>query len=283
MAGQALRRRLTTQDWAVRYRATVLHTLALLAAGDRRPKTLHRLRTHLRRLQAYLELVGEEENAAIMARCVSRFSRLRTLQVFKPYLDHLGAPGRDRRLVHEQIQAVQRRLKDKHTYRKVERLVEHHALPPTPTSSDWMGRRIIALRRMHADRLRKLIAKTEAEPRRKPLHTLRLTIKFIRYQEEWALGEPYARPDLVAWLKHAQTVLGEYEELAQFRKLTAKLALTSQASVERDWRRARKRARALPARIQERIEALTSKRLRLLLPRPPSAVPVPRSLSAPLD
>ncbi|TAJ07355.1 MAG: CHAD domain-containing protein [Nitrospirae bacterium] len=264
MAGQALRGRLVGQDRAARYRATVLHALALLAAGDRRAKTLHRLRTHLRRLQAYLELVGEEENAAIMARCVSRFSRLRTLQVFKPYLDHLGAPGRDRRLVHEQIQAMQRRLKDKHAYRKVERLVEHHALPPTPASFDWMGRRIIALRRMHADRLRKLIAKTEAEPRRKPLHTLRLMIKSVRYQEEWALGEPYARPDLVAWLKHAQTVLGNYEERAQFRKLAGRLGLKSRRAIEQDWHRARDRARAMPDHLHKRLGTLATTRLRLL-------------------
>ena len=267
MSGQVLHGRHTGQDRAARYRATVLHALALLAAGDHRAKTLHRLRTHLRRLQAYLELVGEEENAAIMARCVSRFSRLRTLQVFEPYLDHLGASGRDRRLVHEQVQAVQRRLKDKHTYRKVERLVEHHALPPTPAASDWMGRRIIALRRIHADRLQKLIAKTEAEPRRKTLHTLRLMIKSVRYQEEWALGEPYARPDLVAWLKHAQTVLGEYEERAQFRKLAAKLKLKSQGSIEQDWRRARDRARSMPAHLHERIGTLAGRHLRLLRAR----------------
>lgn len=252
------------QDRASRYRTVALHTLASLSAGDHRPKTLHRLRTHLRRLQAYLELVEEEENAAIMARCVSRFSRLRTLQVFEPYLDHLRAPGRDRRLVHARIRALQRRLKDKHTYRKVERLVEHHALPPTPASPDWMGRRIIALRRIHADRLRELIAQADAKPRRKTLHTLRLMIKSIRYQEEWALGEPYARPDLVAWLKHAQTVLGEYEDRAQFRKLAAKLKLKSQASIERDWHRARKRARSLPAHVHERIDTLATTRLRLL-------------------
>lgn len=264
MTGRALRGRLTGPDRASRYRTTVLHALALLAAGDRRAKTLHRLRTHLRRLQAYLELVGEEENAAIMARCVSRFSRLRTLQVFEPYLDHVGAPGRDRRLVQVRIRAWQRRLNDNHTYRKVERLVKHHAFPPTPAASDWMDRRIIALRPMHADRLQDLIAKTEAEPRRKPLHALRLTIKSIRYQEEWALGTPYARPDLVAWLKQAQAVLGEYEDLAQFRKLATKLRLKSQPTIDKDWHRARDRARAMPGHLHERIGALAAGQLRLL-------------------
>lgn len=264
MAGQALHGRLTGQDRASRYRTTVLHALASLAAGDRRAKTLHRLRTHLRRLQAYLELVGEEENAAMMARCVSRFSRLRTLQVFERYLTGLDAPDRDRRPVHALILALQSKLKKKRAYRKIERLVEHHALPPSPASSDWMDRRIIALRRIHADRLRSLIAKTEAEPRRKLLHALRLTIKSVRYQEEWALGASYARPDLVAWLKQAQTVLGEYEERAQFRKLADKLGLKSCRVIEQDWRRARDRARAMPAHLHARIDSLATTRLRLL-------------------
>jgi len=255
------------QDRASRYRATALHALAALAAGDRRAKTLHRLRTHLRRLQAYLELVGEEESAAIMARCVSRFSRLRTLQVFESYLDRLDAPGKDRRLVQARIRAWQNELKHKRAYRKTIRSVEHYALPPTPTSADWLSRRMVALRRRHADGLRTLIVQAEAEPRRKILHSLRLMIKSVRYQEEWALGAAYARPDLVAWLKQAQTVLGDYEELAQFRKLAAKLGLKSEATIEQDWRRARDRARSMPAQLHKRIDTLTARHLHLLPPR----------------
>ncbi|MDE3118471.1 MAG: CHAD domain-containing protein [Nitrospirota bacterium] len=267
MAGHTLQTHLAGQDRVSRYRTTALHALAALAAGDRRPKTLHRLRTHLRRLQAYLELVGEEDSAAIIARSVSRFSRLRTLHVFDQYLDRFDAPGRDRRLVTQRIRAVEGKLKKKRTYRKVECMVERHALPPTPAPSDWMGRHLIALRHRHADRLRKLIAQASADPRRKTLHRLRLMIKSIRYQEEWALDAPYARPDLVAWLKQAQTVLGEYEELAQFRKLAAKLRLKSQALIAQDWRRARDRARAMPAHLHERIGTLTGRHLRLLRTR----------------
>lgn len=252
------------QDKASRYRTVVLHALASLSTGDRRPKTLHRLRTHLRRLQAYLELVGEEDNAAIIARSVSRFSPLRTLHVLDQYLSRRDAPGRDRRLVTRRIRALQGKLKQKRTYKKVERLVKHYALPPTPAPADWLGRHLVALRNRHAERLRELIAQAEARPRRKTIHRLRLTIKSVRYQEEWALGEPYARPDLVTWLKQAQTVLGEYEELAQFCKLAAKLGLKSQPLIERDWRRARDRARAMPAHLHERIGTLTGRHLRLL-------------------
>lgn len=252
------------QDRAARYRTVALHALASLSAGNRRPKTLHRLRTNLRRLQAYLELTGADDHAATVARGVSRFSRLRTLQVFDRYLDRCDAPGRDRRLVARQIRVLRSKLKQKRAYRKVERMLDRHPLLPTPAPSDWMRRRIIALRRIHADRLRELITQTEAKPRRKTLHTLRLMIKSVRYQEEWALGEPYARPDLVAWLKHAQTVLGEYEERAQFRKLATKLGLKSQRAIDKDWRRARDRARALPARLTELVAGMTRGHLRLV-------------------
>ncbi len=264
MAEKAQARQQVEQDRASRYRTVALHALASLSAGDRRAKTLHRLRTHLRLLQAYLELVGEEENAKTIARCVSRFSRLRTLHVFDQYLDRCDAPGRDRRLVTQRIRVLESKLKKKQAYRKVERVVEHYALPPTPAPSDWLGRHLIALRTRHAGRLRELIARADADPRRKTLHRLRLMIKSVRYQEEWALGEPYARPDLVAWLKHAQTVLGEYEEQAQFRKLATKLGLKSQPAIDKEWRRARDRAHAMPDHLHKRIGTLATTRLRLL-------------------
>jgi DNA-binding ferritin-like protein (Dps family) len=252
------------QDRAARYRAIALRAVAALSAGDRRPKTLHRLRTHLRRLQAYLELVGEEDNADRVARCVSRFSRLRTLQVFEQYLGRVKSSKRDRRLVRARIRKLQAKLRQKQTYRQVRYALEHHALPPTPTSADWMGQRMAALRRTHADRLGKMIAQAQANPRRKTLHGLRLMIKAIRYQEEWALGQRYARPDLVTWLKKAQKVLGDYEERAQFRKLAEKWELESQDPIERDWRQARKRARGLPHHLNERVRALQSGHLQLL-------------------
>lgn len=271
MAEKTQARQQVEQDRASRYRTVALHALASLSAGDRRAKTLHRLRTHLRRLQAYLELVGEEENAKTIARCVSRFSRLRTLHVFDQYLDRCDAPGRDRRLVKQRIRVLESTLKKKQAYGKVERVVEHHALPPTPAPSDWLGRHLIALRTRQAGRLRELIARADADPRRKTLHRLRLMIKSVRYQEEWALGEPYARPDLVAWLKQAQTVLGEYEERAQFRKLAAKLGLKSRPAIDKDWRRARARARALPARLAELVAGMTRGHLRLVRTAGPAA------------
>ena len=60
-----------THEWAARCRSVVLRALDSLSAGHSRQKVLHRLRTHFRRLQAYLELVGEERNAQIMANAPS--------------------------------------------------------------------------------------------------------------------------------------------------------------------------------------------------------------------
>jgi CHAD domain-containing protein len=249
---------------AATYQAIVLRTLARLAAGDARPKTLHRLRTHLRRLQAYLELVGETPNAEKMATCVSRLSRLRTLHVFEPYLTRLNAPAADLRIVRKRTRAVQAKLDRKNVYRKIERCVRRHALPPTPANPDWLAHRMVVRRKTNAEQLHELIVEAHVRPSRATLHALRLKIKSVRYQEEWALGQTYAKPDMVSWLKQAQVVLGDYEELAQFRQLAGKLELTSRAKIVTAWRRARKRARALPTHLAERLAGLERGHLRLI-------------------
>jgi len=251
-----------------------LRALASLAGGDRRAETLHRLRTHLRRLQAFLELVGEEDNAARIAESVSRLSRLRALQVFARYLERLDAPQKDRRKVEARLAALHDTLLSKHLYGKLQGTVKHYALPPVPSSPDWMATRLATQRQRHAERLRQLIARAEASPRRKRLHGLRLAIKSIRYQEEWALGQPYARPAVLAWLKRAQTALGDYEDLAEFRKLAAKWKLRSLPAIEKDWRRTRKRARATPVRLHARLDGLAGQRLRLVPARQRRGQPV---------
>jgi CHAD domain-containing protein len=251
-------------DRAVRYQAVVLRALESLSAGDDRPKTLHRLRTHLRRLQAYLELVGEASNARIIAKCVSRLSQLRTLQVLERHLTSLKAQRSDLRLVRKRIRARQAKLQRTDVYRKIERRVQQHAIPPTPGNQDWMRERMFDLRRANGQALSALIAAAQAKPRRKRLHALRLKIKSIRYQEEWALGTQEERPDLVGWLKHAQSVLGEYEERTQFRWLADKLGLQSFPRIEQDWRAARKKARALPDHLADLAGTIEPRSLRLI-------------------
>ena len=256
-------------DRASRYQTVALQALAKLSAGDIRPKTVHRLRTHLRRLQAYLELVGEDRNAEIMANCASRLSSFRTLQVFERYLIRLRASPSDIRKVKNCIRKKRVKLDRAQVYLKIERRVRRHALPPTPASPDWMAERMEKLRREHAKALHELISEATASPRRKALHALRLKIKPIRYQEEWALDQAYARPEIVNRLKRAQSVLGDYEECAQFRKLARTLDLKSYAKIIKDWRRARTRARTLPTKLTDIISALAGRGLQLVEPALP--------------
>ena len=251
-------------DLARRYQTIVLHDLDSLANGDTRPRTLHRLRTHLRRLQAYLELVGEEANATLIANCVSRFSPLRTLQVLEAYLAKLQAPDSDLQAIRDRIQARRERLIRNRVFRDVERIVRRHAIPPVPVGQEWLAQRMNHLREVNGITLRELALKAAEEPRRKTLHLLRLKIKSVRYQEEWALHESHARPEMVAWLKHAQAVLGEHEERGQFRKLARKLGLTCSKDIQRDWRHSRKRARAFPSQLLEKVKTLSPVGLRLV-------------------
>ena len=253
-----------TDDRPFRYRAVVLQALARLSGGDTDPATLHRARTHLRRLQAYLELVGEDRNADRIARCVMRLSKLRTLQVFERYLSKLNAPRSDRKAVKRRLRVTRDKLERTHTYAAIERIVRRHALPPTPGNLDWLAERMRAARHAHADALRQLTAEVDAKPRRKTLHRLRLLIKSIRYQEEWALDRPYAMPALVQRLKHAQAVLGDYEDLVQFRKLARSLDLRSSTVIKKHWRKARTRARALPAHLIEYLGMTPRSRIRLV-------------------
>src|SRR2546427_12860396 len=78
-------------DRAARYQTVALHALAKLSAGNLRPKTVHRLRTHLRRLQAYLELVGEDRKGELKANCASRLIFFRTLSWLIRFLTPLRA------------------------------------------------------------------------------------------------------------------------------------------------------------------------------------------------
>lgn len=251
---------LSVDAQAARYQSIVLRALASLANGNRRAETLHRVRVHLRRLQAYLELLGKDEDAAILSRCVSRFSRLRTLQVFRGYLARIGAPKTDREKVDKLIELAVDKLRDKKDYDKVERLVWRHALAAEPTDAGWLDRRFAALAHLHLTALEELLAAASKKPRRKRLHALRLRIKSIRYQEEWGFGRDPGKARFVDRLKDAQTVLGKYEELAEFKKLGKKLELESYPQIVKDWRRARKRARAVPDRLDWLLKRLAMRR-----------------------
>ncbi len=220
-----------------------------LGEGSLGSKSLHRLRIHLRRLQALHELIGDVTAAHALSEAVSRFSKLRTLQVFVKYLKDQNAPKSDRQQIRRLIQKHRRRLLAKGVYRQTRQVVRQYALPPIPAHARWLTDRLNGQRAIVLSRLRGMALAASTHPRRRQLHALRLCIKSLRYQEECGFGHAGAQPQLVHALKDAQAALGAYEEQAQFRKLARRLTLLSASQVERDFRRARKLARALPHQL----------------------------------
>lgn len=254
----------TLDQTAARYQTIVLQALASLSQGDTRSRTLHRLRIHLRRLQAYLQLIGADLNAEMIGECVSRLSRLRTWQVFERYVKRLHASRSDLRKVRDRVEKARLKLVEKDRYGQIKGLILAHTSPSALAASTSLSHRLAALRMMNAESLALLIEKACVKPRRKRLHALRLKTKTIRYQEEWALHQNDPRPGLVEQLKDAQDVLGNYEDLAEFRKLARLLGLECRQKITKDWRRVRKRARALPAQLSPLSNTLANRRLRLV-------------------
>lgn len=99
------------------------------------------------------------------------------------------------------------------------------------------------------------------KPRRTRLHALRLALKTIRYQTEWLPGQAATKQDGLKRIKQVQALLGRYEEMADFRRWGKRLNLTVQARIERDWKRARRRARRVPEELRWLLDALAAGRL----------------------
>ena len=228
---------------AAAYQATVLRLTRHAMAGDGTADTIHSIRTHCRRLQALLELCNNRDRAAVMARTVSRLSRLRALQVFRQYLMKIEAPESDIIAVEAWIVEREHKLTRAQTYRKIEQAVWKQALPMITPPDLSLKSRLEVLRHEHERVLSRLIEKAMEKPRRTRLHALRLALKTIRYQTEWLPGQAATKQDGLKRIKQVQALLGRYEEMADFRRWGKRLNLTVQARIERDWKRARRRAR----------------------------------------
>ncbi|WP_447980512.1 CHAD domain-containing protein [Candidatus Nitrospira bockiana] len=240
--------------YTTRHHTSAVRALERLTRGDRRPETLHRLRTSLRRLEAALELLGETSRAATLGESVRPLSRLRTLQVFLAYLEKRQAPARDVRRVARLIDKAQKKIARTHVYETIRTGLTQ--VQSSALSTDDRLQRLSAARARHAAVLRELIGRALEDPRRKVLHALRLRLKALRYQEEWALAESMGHPHLITALKHAQSLLGIYEERAQFRKFARSLKLKMRTRIAREWRRARKRARRVPSELLPIVDLL---------------------------
>jgi hypothetical protein len=134
-----------------------LRALARLSAGDSDPETLHRARTHLRRLQAYLEFDGSPQKADAIRRGVSRLSGLRMLQVLARRLKRFGAPKSDRRTVKRRIKAERKKLDRVRTYDAMARLVRRLIASHVPTPYANLAERARRSRAAYADTLYRLI------------------------------------------------------------------------------------------------------------------------------
>jgi hypothetical protein len=246
-----------------RYERTARQALRSLATYDDSPKTLHRLRTHLRRIQAYLDFAGDVHQAEIVSSCVSELSRLRTLHVFEAYLKETGARQRDIDEIQRRIASTVEKMKRRGLYETVLTRLDGLQMPPSPSAPHWLQQRLRFARDGHVEALRGLMAKASARPRRRVLHALRLRLKTIRYQEEWAATESRQDRSLLRLLKRAQTVLGDYEDRAQFRKLAGDLSGRTRRRVKKDWRRTRKKARRLAPQLHTVVYQL----MRRAMPR----------------
>lgn len=243
---------------AAGYRTLALHALDRLSAGHTDPRTVHRLRTSLRRLEAYLEFAGDKAGACCMAKCVSRLSSLRTLQVLAGYLKRQGATQADAKKIRKRIKRQVAKLCRARIFENIQVDVRCTELVAASASPAWPTDRLAALRREQAATLRDLTARPR--PRRRMLHALRLKIKSIRYQEEWALSLDAGKVVLVERLKQLQSVLGHYEDLAEFRKLARRYDLACSRSITKDWRLARRHARSVPPQLTDLIEDLAGRR-----------------------
>lgn len=251
------------------YQSLALLTLARLSNGDPHPEAVHILRTTLRRLQASLELEGDDAPAALAGRCASRFSTLRGLHVFQAYLARHGAPKSDLAILQEAVRETWRDLMKQQICRKVERRLARIPLHESPHASRTFQQRATALSQRHADELEALLKAAADKPRRKRVHAVRLKLKTIRYQEECLLGQRGPRSHFLNRLKDVLRRLGKYEELAEFRKLAKRLGLESRPAIVKGWRRAGKRTHALLSELDWIAKYLRSRK------------PLPASATAP--
>jgi len=191
---------------AVEKHVTKVRTRALAFARALRkppfhPETVHRLRTHLRRLQAYAEFLQRPRIAARLADCVSWLSDLRTLYVFQQFLRRRGAsvPDRSRMdvAVRDEEWAVARAGYPEIIRTRLAGLSVTRMRRPAA----FLAERFATLSRDRAVRLDTALRGLSPEATRKELHRLRLLIKSLRYQAEIALEAGRGDPRMVAALK----------------------------------------------------------------------------------
>lgn len=208
------------------------------------PETVHRLRTHLRRLQAYAEFMQRPKTVDALAQSVTRLSRLRMLDVFHRYLRRRKADAQDVRRVVWALREEETKVAHAGYVEAIRIVLEGMSLARMRRPDDVLAGRLESLGRGHADQLSAALRGLSVEAKRKELHRLRLLVKSLRYQEEIALETAWGNPRSVAALKRLQRTLGDYCDRDQFRRMARKLKLACRGELQKEYRRYRKLARA---------------------------------------
>jgi CHAD domain-containing protein len=207
-----------------------------------RPVTVHKLRTHLRRLQSYAELLEHNKAAKRLGEAVSWFSDLRSLNEFLRYLRRHDAATKDIKRV-ETVMA-----KEREDVRKTDRasavrsLLDQITIESLARPPEFVKKRLKQLQIENRPVLRRAFQELPSKPSRKELHRLRLLIKSLRYQQEIAVEMRWGNPQTVKALKRLQTLLGDYTDRHQFVRLAKESRLRCCSAIKKDRRRAYKRA-----------------------------------------
>ncbi len=246
-----VRGRTPSSDRALRLSRTLLTSLnRLQQARVVDTDHLHRLRVGIRRLQAWLRLIGARQEASALGAEISELSPLRSAQVFDVWLAKHRAPAADRRKVRALIRQRTAQLDHPRLFESIHRGLaslsfEKQRIGRVQLERNWRG---------HREKLTRMGRRLPRKPKRKALHRLRLRMKQLRYQLEWT--SPPGVERIVPSLKRLQRRLGAYEDLAAFRKLGKALSLTSQPVITAAWRKARKKARRVHDDVDGLVEAL---------------------------
>lgn len=232
------------QRGAVQYLVRAVGFANVLQAPPYPPETVHKLRTHLRRLQAYAEFSERPVIAGRLDHCVRWLSGLRGLDVFQRYLRRRGSVFQDLGRVGEALREEERSVAHAGYLSAIRAVLATTSIVRIRRPASFMTARLASLGRDQAVRLVDALSGLSPEATRKELHRLRLLVKSLRYQEEIAQNTVWGDPQRLTALQRLQRTLGDYCDLDQFRRLAKKMDLMSRNEIKKEYRRCRTRARA---------------------------------------
>jgi CHAD domain-containing protein len=230
--------------------------------------TVHKLRTHLRRLQSYAEFMEYGRAADRLGRAVSWFSHLRALHELHRYLRCMGAAAKDLRCVRKALLQEQECVRRAQRPNAVQELLAAITVERLARPVPFIMKRLEQSQVQNRTKLHDALADLPSKPKRKQLHKLRLLVKSLRYQQEISVQAGWGNPKSVEALKRLQNTLGKYNDRHQFLRLAKELSLGCRKAINKDRRRSRACARRA-------VRKLISTHMQPILPlrRPMRALP----------